>query len=258
MPIDYVSHDHVAVVTLNRPEALNAFDIDHLQQLIGILTSIAADASTRAMVITGAGERAFSAGADIKQMAQMTPAEGLQFGEFGHAVTKGIERLPIPVVAAVNGLALGGGCEIAISCDIRVAAENAQFAQPEVMLGIPPGWGGSQRLPRLIGPGIASEMIFTGRRVDAVEAVRIGLVNRVVPSVELMSTALDIASRIAANSPLAVRSSKSLIGLTFGLDSDAGLSAEATAFGAAFRSADRTEGMGAFVAKRSAVFADPA
>jgi enoyl-CoA hydratase len=257
MPIDLETRDRVAILTLNRPESLNAFDIAHLQQMIGVLSSVASDASVRALIVTGAGERAFSAGADIKQMARMTPAEGLEFGGLGHAVTRALERLPVPAIAAVNGLALGGGCEIAISCDLRVAAENAQFAQPEVTLGIPPGWGGTQRLPRLIGPGLAAEMIYAGRRVDANEASRIGLVNRVVPANELLTTAVEIASRIAANSPRAVRAAKNLVGLTFGLDFDTGLNAEATAFGAAFRSPDQAEGMTAFVEKRAASFADP-
>jgi enoyl-CoA hydratase len=256
MPIDLATCDRVAIVTLNRPESLNAFDVDHLQQFISTLTAVAGDSSIRAMIITGAGERAFSAGADIKQMARMSPAEGMEFGRLGHAVTRGIERLPIPVIAAVNGLALGGGCEIAIACDMRVASKAAQFAQPEVTLGIPPGWGGSQRLPRLVGPGLAAEMIFTGRQVDAGEALRIGLVNRVVSASELMSSSMDVASRIAANSPLAVRASKVLIGHTFGLDLDGGLDAEATAFGAAFRLPDQSEGMSAFVERRPAAFVD--
>lgn len=257
MPIDLETRDRISIVTLNRPESLNAFDIEHLQQFISVLSTVANDATVRVLVITGAGERVFSAGADIKQMAHMTPAEGLQFGNLGHAVTRALERLPIPAIAAVNGLALGGGCEIAISCDLRVAAELAQFAQPEVTLGIPPGWGGTQRLPRLIGPGLAAEMIYTGRRVGANEALRTGLVNQVVPASELMATTLDIATRIAANSPRAVRAAKSLIGLTFGLDFDTSLNAEATAFGAAFNSPDQAEGMSAFVDKRAASFSDP-
>lgn len=258
MPIDLETRDHVAIVTMNRPESLNAFDIEHLQEFTATLAKVANDPSIRSVIITGAGERAFSAGADIKQMARMTPAEGTEFGELGHAVTKGIESLAIPVIAAVNGLALGGGCEIAISCDMRVASDAAQFAQPEVTLGIPPGWGGTQRLPRLVGPGRAAEMIFTGRRVIASEALSLGLVNHVVPASELMNTSMEIASRIVANSPLAVRASKILMGRSLGLDRDGGLDAEATAFGAAFRSPDQAEGMGAFVEKRAATFADPA
>lgn len=257
MPIDLETRGSVAIMTLNRPESLNAFDVDHLQQFISTLSKVASEGSIRALIVTGAGERSFSAGADIKQMARMTAAEGMEFGALGHAVTKGLERLPIPVIAAVNGLALGGGCEIAISCDMRIASDAAQFAQPEVTLGIPPGWGGTQRLPRLVGPGLAAEMIYTGRRVDAAEASRIGLVNRVVPANDLIDAAMEMADRIAANSPLAVRASKALIGHTFGLDHDGGLNAEATAFGAAFRLPDQVEGMGAFVDKRSAVFADP-
>lgn len=257
MAIELEIHNRIAVMTLNRPDSLNAFDVPHLHQCVDLLSSIANNSSIRTLIVTGAGNRAFSAGADIKQMARMTPAEGMEFGALGHSVTSALERLPVPVIAAVNGLALGGGCEIAISCDLRVAAETAQFAQPEVTLGIPPGWGGTQRLTRLVGSGIAAEMIYTGRRVSAEEALRIGLVNRVVSADDLMRTSLDIATSIAANSPLAIRASKTLLGRTYGLDYDTGLNAEAAAFGAAFRLPDQAEGMRAFVEKRPADFSDP-
>lgn len=256
MSVELEIADSVAVVTMNRPDALNAFNVDQLDAMLRVLGDIRANPVVRAVIITGAGDRAFAAGADIKTMAELTPAEGLAFGRKGHAVTNAIELLPQPVIAAVNGYAFGGGCEIATACDIRLAAENARFAQPEVGLGIPPGWGGSQRLPRLIGPGLASELILTGRHVQADEALRIGLVNAVHPLPKLMPAAQEMAVQIARNSPAAVRSAKRLIALAFKDDPGSGLQAEALAFGAAFQGPDQREGMRAFIEKRPAVFAD--
>ena len=184
----------------------------------------------------------------------MTPADGLAFGRKGHAVASAIEWLPQPVIAAVNGYAFGGGCELAIACDIRLASENARFAQPEVALGIPPGWGGTQRLPRLIGPGFAAEMIFTGRHVYADEALRIGLVNAVYPADQLLPKALEMAAAIAHNSPAAVRAAKRAIALALAGNPGAGLAAEVAIFGAAFATADQREGMKAFLEKRAPVF----
>ncbi len=181
MAVDIEMRGRVAIVTMNRPEALNAFTGDQLRELAQVFGTIADNREIRAVVLTGAGEKAFAAGADIKAMAEMDQRAGIEFGRLGHAATRAIEECPQPVIAAVNGYALGGGCEVAISADIRYASENAVFAQPEVTLGIPPGWGGSQRLPRLVGPGMAAEMILSGRRVKAEEALRIGLVNRVTP-----------------------------------------------------------------------------
>ncbi|HET7094457.1 MAG TPA: enoyl-CoA hydratase-related protein, partial [Thermomicrobiales bacterium] len=202
-------------------------------------------------------ERAtFAAGADIKEMANLSPDAALAFGGLGHAVMGAAERMPQPVIAAVNGYAFGGGCELALACDIRLASPNALFAQPEVSLGIPPGWGGSQRLPRVVGPGLAAEMIFTGRRVDADEALRIGLVNAVHPLGSLRSAAAEMAAKIAANSPAAVRAAKRLLALADGRDQAVGLETERATFAAAFGTSDQREGMSAFIEKRSAAFAD--
>ena len=254
MPIDLDRADGVATLTLNRPEALNAFNSEQLRLLEQMLAEVATDPAIRAVVLTGAGERAFAAGADIREMAALSPEGGLAFGRLGHAVTRAVEALPQPVVAAVNGFALGGGCELAIACDIRIASENAVFAQPEVSLGIPPGWGGSQRLPRLVGPGMAAEMILTGRRVAAAEALRIGLVNRVVPLPDLMPAAAELAATIAANGPVAVRAAKRLMALAFDGDPVVGLETECAVFGSVFGTPEQREGMGAFVEKRKPSF----
>jgi enoyl-CoA hydratase len=242
---------------MNRPEALNAFNGEQLRLLAETFDEIGNDAEIRCVILTGAGERAFAAGADIKEMKDLDGVSGLAFGRAGHRATRSVEELPQPVIAAVNGFALGGGCELALAADIRFASENAVFAQPEVTLGIPPGWGGSQRLPRLVGPGLASELIFSGRRVKSEEALRIGLVNAVYPLDQLMGEAIKLAESIAANSPLAVRSAKQLIRLAFNGQTTDGLDIEARAFGEAFTTADQKEGMTAFVEKRAAAFQNP-
>src|SRR5918994_1953502 len=254
MAVDVEIDEGIAVVTMNRPQALNAFNTEQLDLLGAAFHALSQDRSVRVGILTGAGDRAFAAGADIKEMVDLTPAEGLAFGRKGQALTSAVERLPQPVIAAVNGYAFGGGCELAIACDIRLAAENARFAQPEVSLGIPPGWGGTQRLPRLIGPGLAAEMIYTGRQVHAEEAHRFGLVNAVHPLDRLMPAAREMAADIAKNSPAAVRAAKNLIEHTFTGDQAAGLAAEVASFGAAFAAPDRSEGMRAFVEKRTADF----
>jgi enoyl-CoA hydratase len=255
--IDIERNGPIAVVTMNRPEALNAFNHDQLRRISEAFDEISADSTVRCVILTGAGDRAFAAGADIKEMKDLDGDGGLAFGRLGHRATRSVEELPQPVIAAVNGFALGGGCELALAADIRLASENAVFAQPEVSLGIPPGWGGSQRLTRLVGPGFASEMILTGRQVKAGEALRIGLVNAVWPLDQLLSEAVRLAESIAANSPLAVRAAKQLIRLSFNGQTLDGLETEVRAFGAAFTSGDQREGMAAFVERRSAVFADP-
>jgi len=258
MAIEVERRGAIAVVTMSRPEALNAFNNEQLVLLAETFDLLAADGSIRAMVLTGAGDRAFAAGADIKEMKDLDGVGGLAFGRAGHRATRAVEELPQPVIAAVNGFALGGGCELALAADIRLASENAVFAQPEVTLGIPPGWGGSQRLPRLVGPGMAAELILTGRRVKADEALRIGLVNAVYPLDRLMDEAVKMAESIAANSPLAVRSAKQLMRLAFNGQTIDGLDSEARAFGVAFTTNDQKEGMTAFVEKRAATFQDPA
>jgi enoyl-CoA hydratase len=250
MAIEIERRERIAVVTMSRPEALNAFNTEQIRELIAAFQTLRGEDAVRCIVLTGAGERAFAAGADIKEMAEKSLEEGRVFARLGQALTNTIEGVPQPTIAAVNGFALGGGSEVAIACDIRLASENAVFAQPEVSLGIPPGWGATQRLPRLIGPGLASEIIFTGRRVKADDALRIGLVNAVYPREQLLDEAEKLAKAIAANSPRAVRESKQLIRLAFNGQTTSGLDTEARTFGNAFGTPDQREGMRAFVEKR--------
>jgi len=254
MAIDVARDGHVATVTMDRPEALNAFDHDQLEALLAAFRGLRDEREVRCVILTGAGDKAFAAGADIKRMAGMDPQEGDAFGRLGHAVADAIETLPQPVIAAVNGYAFGGGCELALACDIRLCSERAVFAQPEVSLGIPPGWGGSQRLPRLVGPGLAAELIYTGRRVAAEEALRIGLVNAVHPAAALLPAARSMAEQIAANSPRAVRAAKAAISRAFAGKTMEGLILERSLFAAAFATEDQKEGMRAFIEKRTPEF----
>jgi enoyl-CoA hydratase len=256
MAVDLQRDGAVATVTLNRAEALNAFNTEQLHAIVATFAGLKEDRSVRAVILTGAGERAFAAGADIKEMVALDRDGGLAFGRLGHAATRAVETLPQPVIAAVNGFAMGGGCELALAADLRIASDNAVFAQPEVGLGIPPGWGGTQRLVRAIGPGMAAEMILTGRRVKADEALRIGLVNAVYPQAELISRATELAESIAKNSPFAVRSSKRLMQLAFNGQVASGLETELQVFADSFTTGDQTEGMTAFVEKRSPVYSD--
>jgi enoyl-CoA hydratase len=244
----------IATVTMSRPEALNAFNSEQLQTMIDALHQVRDDPAVRSVILTGAGERAFAAGADIKEMASKTSEEGLAFARLGHAMAGAAETMPKPTIAAVNGFALGGGSEIALACDIRIASENAVFAQPEVSLGIPPGWGATQRLTRLVGPGLAAEIILTGRRVKADEALRIGLVNAVYPLDQLMAEARKLAESIAKQSPRALAASKALMQIAFNGQIASGLDTEARLFAEAFGSADQREGMTAFIEKRAPGF----
>jgi enoyl-CoA hydratase len=254
VPVDIELRGAVALLTLNRPEALNAFSPELLEDLDARLGEIEADGAVRAVVLTGAGPKAFSAGADISHMREATPLQARAFGERGQAVTRRIEELRAPVIAAVNGYALGGGCEVALACDIRLAAEGARFAQPEVNLGILPGWGGTQRLVRLTGPAFAKEMIFTGRQVRAEEAVAAGLANRVHPAEELLDRALELAETIAQKPPFAIAASKRLANLAYDGDHASKLARELDAFALAFATEDQREGMAAFFEKRTASF----
>jgi enoyl-CoA hydratase len=204
--------------------------------------------------VTGAGERAFIAGADIRAMSVMDPIEAKRFSEIGHAAMALLDRSPIPTIAAVNGYALGGGCEVALACDIRIAAENAMFGFPEVSLGILPGLGGTQRLPRLIGPALAKELIFTGRRIGAEEAREIGLANRVVPSGEALGAAKELAAEISQNAPLAVRHAKTAANRALDVDLVSGLEYETDQFALLFSTEDALEGMNAFGEKRKPKF----
>lgn len=254
MAVDLERDGAIVVVTMSRPEALNAFNSSQIGEMIETFRALREDRSARCVILTGAGDRAFAAGADIKEMAEKSPEEGLAFGRLGHAMANAIEGLPQATIAAVNGFAIGGGSEVALACDFRLASENAVFAQPEVTLGIPPGWGATQRMTRLIGPGRAAELILTGRRVKADEALRIGLVNAVYPLDQLLPEARKLASQIAAASPRAVAQSKELLKLAFNGQVASGLETEVRLFGAGFGSADQREGMRAFIEKRSPIF----
>lgn len=242
--------DHIAVATVHRPEALNALNSQVLADLNELVDLITADSSIYALVLTGAGEKAFVAGADIGEMSTLTKEEGEAFGKKGNDVFRRIETLPIPTIAAVNGFALGGGCELSMSCDIRLCAENAVFGQPEAGLGITPGFGGTQRLARLVGPGMAKQMIYTAKNIKADEALRIGLVNAVYPAGELMAAAEKLASKIAGNAPIAVRACKKAINDGLQVDIEQGAAIEEKLFGSCFGTADQKEGMSAFLEKR--------
>jgi enoyl-CoA hydratase len=253
--LDFVSVERgdVAVLTIDRQEKLNALDPQVVEEIGQALLELEAE-GPRAVVVTGAGESSFVAGADISAMSEMDPLEAKRFSEIGHAAMALLDRSPIPTIAAVNGYALGGGCEVAIACDIRIAAENATFGFPEVGLGILPGMGGTQRLPRLIGPALAKELIFTGRRIGAEKAREIGLVNRVVPQGEALNVAREVAAEIARNGPLAVRYAKAAVNRSADVDLVSGLEYEADQFALLFATEDAREGMGAFVEKRKPEF----
>jgi enoyl-CoA hydratase len=244
----------VAVLTINRPKALNALNSDTLSELSTALDELGRDSSVKVVILTGSGEKAFIAGADISQMKDLNPLEGRRFAQLGHATFRKLELLPQPVIAAINGFALGGGCELAMACDIRLASENAKFGQPEVTLGLTAGFGGTQRLPRLVGTGLASELLFTGDIIDVQEAYRIGLVNHVYALDVLMEEAQKLAKRIAGRAPAAVQLSKSAIQRGSNMDIDNAQAYEAEVFGLTFSTQDQTEGCTAFVEKRKPVF----
>ena len=245
--------DNIAIVTINRPEALNALNSQVLDDLAATFDAIDTNV-VRAVVLTGAGEKSFVAGADIGEMSTLTKAEGEAFGKKGNDIFRKIEQFPVPVIAAVNGFALGGGCEISMSCDIRICSENAMFGQPEVGLGITPGFGGTQRLARLIGAGMAKQLIYTARNIKADEALRIGLVNAVYPQEELMAAAEKMASQIAANAPIAVRACKKAINDGLQTDIDEAIVIEEKLFGSCFETEDQKEGRANFLRKKD----DPA
>lgn len=244
----------VAVLTVNRPKALNAMNQATLAELAQAARELDADPSVHVVVVTGAGEKAFVAGADITEMASFGPLQAEEHARKGQAAVAALERMRKPVIAAINGYALGGGLELALACDIRLASENAQVGLPEVSLGTIPGFGGTQRLARAVGAALAKELVFTGRRVKADEALRIGLVNRVVPQAELLATAKQLARDILANGPQAVRLAKEVIDRGLATDFDTGLRLEEKAFGLTFATHDQKEGMKAFTEKRKPSF----
>ena len=256
--MDYILYEqngNVATITINREKALNALNSQVLDELNATLDAVDL-ATVRCLVITGAGAKSFVAGADIGEMSSLTKAEGEAFGKKGNDVFRKIETFPIPVIAAVNGFALGGGCEISMSCDIRICSENAIFGQPEVGLGITPGFGGTQRLARLVGMGRAKEMIFTCDNIDAAEAYRIGLVNKVVAKEELMETAKAMAAKIISKGSYAVSVAKAAINNGYDMDIKNAVEMEANLFGVVNDTHDKKEGMGAFLEKRKADLTD--
>ena len=241
---------HLAVVTINRPKALNALNSETLNDLNYVIDMLEADSNIYCVILTGAGEKSFVAGADIAEMKDLNSKEAEEFGLLGNRVFRRLEKLDKPVIAAISGFALGGGCELAMACDIRIASEKAKFAQPEAGLGITPGFGGTQRLARLVGAGKAKEMIYTCSMIKADEALRIGLVNKVVPLENLMDEAKAMANAIAENAPIAVKLCKDAIDRGLQVDIDHGVEVEAEDFGKCFDSEDQFEGMLAFLERR--------
>ena len=247
--VDYEVDGHVAVITINRPKALNALNEDVLKDIEAAFDAV--DLSEiRAIILTGAGEKSFVAGADIAAMSVMTKEQGEHFGKFGNDIFRKIETFPVPVIAAVNGFALGGGNELAMSCDIRICSDNAIFGQPEAGLGITPGFGGTQRLARIIAPGLAKEIIYSTKNIDAAKAKEVGLVNEVYTQDELLPAAEKLASKIAKNAPIAVRACKKAINEGLDLPMDEAIVLEEKLFGSCFKTHDQIEGMDAFLTKR--------
>ena len=242
------------LVTIDRQDALNAFDLQTLTELRDRLRELAADDEARVVVLTGAGEKAFAAGADIKYMAQLGVREAKEWGALGHDAARLLETMPKPTIAAINGFALGGGCELALACDLRYAARTAKLGQPEINLGIMPGWGGTQRLARVTTLAVAKELIFTGRIIDAGEAERRGLVNAIFEPGELMAKTRKVAALLASRSPLALAAAKEACNRALQGEHDANLDREAGSFGELFASEDAKEGMHAFVEKREPTF----
>jgi enoyl-CoA hydratase len=246
--------DKIARITFNRPNVLNALNRKTMDELGDCLKKVRADDDIRVLILTGAGEKAFIAGADINELSQQTPVNGREFTLYGQEIIHRLETLGKPAIAAINGFALGGGCELALACTLRIASRNAKLGQPEVKLGIIPGYGGSQRLPRLCGKGVAHELILTGEMISAEEALRVGLVNRVVESGELLAMAEAIAKKIIANAPLAVKYALEAVEHGMEMPQEEGLYLEATLFGLCCATQDMREGTRAFLEKRPPKF----
>ena len=241
--------DSICTVKINRPEKLNAMNLDVAKELIKTFENLGKDDSVKVIILTGAGEKAFSAGADIEYMSKLSPDESVEYAKLGQLLTSTVELVKQPTIAAINGFALGGGCELAMSCDIRIAADTAKMGQPEVTIGIPPGWGGTQRLLRIVGIAKAKELVYTGRMIKADEAKEIGLVNQVVPLASLQEEAIKLAQKIAENSAMGVQMSKVAINKGRNADLDTGLGVELLAWRNCFTHPDREERMRAFVNK---------
>jgi len=250
----YEKRDQIGTVAFNRPKVLNALNRKTMEELDDILARARDDAEVRVLILTGAGDKAFIAGADINELAQRTPVDGKEFSLFGQEVLHRLATMGKPSIAAINGFALGGGCELALACTIRIASRNAKLGQPEVKLGIIPGYGGSQRLARLCGKGVAHELCLTGEMISADEALRIGLVNRVVEPAELLAAAEAIAKKIISNGPLAVKYAMEAIERGMEMPQEEGLFLEATLFGLCCATEDMREGTRAFLEKRPAQF----
>ena len=240
----------LGIITVNRPDALNALNAEVIEELTDAVNSMINNEDVGVVILTGSGEKSFIAGADIKKMQTMNSEKALEFGKSGQNLTLLIENSPKPFIAAVNGFALGGGSEVSLACHIRVASENAKFGQPEVLLGILPGWGGTQRLPRIVGCGIAHELITTGKMIDAVEAFRIGLVNHIYPSAELTEKSKDLGHQILKNGPNAIAKSLLCIRKSVNSNIESGLNYELQRFSELFDTDEAKEGLSAFVEKR--------
>ena len=252
--IDLTSADGIATLTFNRPKALNALNTALLEELADALDSIGKDETIRVLILTGAGEKSFIAGADITEIATLTPLGAKKFAQFGQDIISKLQGLAIPVIAAVNGYALGGGCEMALACDFIYASEKAIFGLPEITLGVIPGFGGTQRLPRLIGANRAKEMIFTGKHLTAAEAKEIGLVNKTFAPEELMNAATEVAKTIAAKGKASLCAAKQTVSQGLNADLVTGLGIERDAFALCLANADAKEGTSAFLEKRKPVF----
>ena len=250
----FEQRNHIAVVTINRPEKLNALNRKVKSELREVFSKIKDDDAVRVVILTGSGDKSFVAGTDIKELTDLDQEKGKQFSAAGQELFNLIENLGKPVIAAVNGYALGGGCELALACHIRIATENARFGQPEVTLGIIPGYGGSQRLARLVGKGRAMELILTGSQIDAQEALRIGLVNKLVPQTELRKTAETLAESIASKPHIAIRIALKAVNVTDETNLTDGQELEATLFGLCCATEDFREGVAAFLEKRKPSF----
>jgi enoyl-CoA hydratase len=250
----YQAADGIATITINRPDALNALSAVTVRELDQALEAAANDDAVRVLIVTGAGEKSFVSGADIAELAILDPVAGRRTAEFGQGVFRRLETMGKPSIAAINGYALGGGCELAMACTIRIAADTAKIGLPEVTLGVIPGYGGTQRLPRIVGRGTALDLILTGRAIDGAEAQRIGLVSQVVPLADLMETARKTALRILRNGPLAIRAAMQSVDNGLDVSLDHGLRNEAALFGLLCATADMREGLKAFLEKRKAEF----
>ncbi len=250
----YEKKERIGYITFNRPKVLNALNRKTVEELADALGDAGADDGVRVLILTGAGEKSFVAGADINELAQRAPVDGKDFSLFGQKVFRQLETMGKPSIAAINGFALGGGCELALACSMRIASKNAKLGQPEVKLGIIPGYGGSQRLARLCGKGVAHELVLTGEMITAEEALRIGLVNHVVEPAELMPAAEAVAKKIIANAPLAVKFAMEAIEHGMEMPQEEGLFLEATLFGLCCATEDMREGTRAFLEKRAAQF----